>query len=440
MKNNEYDQISLKNGRLLIYRRRDCGDHFHCRMRFRGRKGYTRKSLDTRDKGESVREGEKLFDELNYKISKGLSVVGKKFSNVCDDYLKQIETQIEIESKKTVKIEVQLKKQNSLEKKLKDQSLICERYLKSYFWKKDLNKISNTDITKYREWRNSYWITGEGSKKKYIEYERDGKKIRITPRRRVPSSSTVNNEETVLRKIFQHGFSKGYISQGEIPTIKSERVKSNQRPHFTIDDYRVMIKKSWWRCKNSPDERTRRQRLLLHNFVLIMTNTGLRPVEGMTLRWKDINYHISPTTKVKHIVLSVRGKNKKRDLIGQPNVKTYLKRLKERQKEYSKENGFKFTGKDEYVFSNEFGKPIKSFKSGFDSLIRDCGLEHDNHGGKRCIYSLRHTYGTFRLVYGNVDVFFLSENMGTSVEMIKKHYSHVKITQVSDHLTRMIKN
>ena len=64
---NEYDQITLKNGRLLIYRRRDCGDHFHCRMRFRGRKGYVRKSLDTRDKDESIREGEKLFDDLNVK-------------------------------------------------------------------------------------------------------------------------------------------------------------------------------------------------------------------------------------------------------------------------------------------------------------------------------------------------------------------------------------
>jgi integrase len=437
---NEYDQITLKNGRLLIYRRRDCGDHFHCRMRFRGRKGYVRKSLDTTDRDESIREGEKLFDDLNYKISKGLSVVGKKFNNVCDDYLKQIETQIEIESKKSKGKQVQLKKSNSLDKKLKDQSLICERYLKPYFGKKDLNKILNSDVTEYREWRNSYWITGKGSKLKYIEYERGGKTIRVEPRRKVPTSSTLNTEETVLRKIFQHGFSKGYISGNEIPTIKSERVKSNQRPHLTLEDYRTLTRKSWWRCKNSPDEKTRRQRLLLHNFILIMTNTGLRPVEGMTLRWRDISYHISPTSKKKHIVLSVRGKNKKRDLIGQPSVNTYIKRMKERQKEYSKEHGFKFTGKEEYVFSNEFGEPIKSFKGGFDSLLRDSDLEHDNHGGKRCIYSLRHTYGTFRLVYGNVDVFFLSENMGTSVEMIKKHYSHLKITQVSDHLTRVIKN
>jgi len=59
---------------------------------------------------------------------------------------------------------------------------------------------------------------------------------------------------------------------------------------------------------------------------------------------------------------------------------------------------------------------------------------------KRSIYSLRHLYGTFRLVYGNVDVFFLAENMGTSVDMIKRHYSHLKITQVADHLTRFIKN
>ncbi len=150
-----------------------------------------------------------------------------------------------------------------------------------------------------------------------------------------------------MRKIFQHGHSKNYISKGEVPTIKSERVKSNQRPHFTLEEYRNLIRASWSRCKNFPDERTRRQRLLLHNFILIMTNTGLRPVEGMTLRWRDISYHVSPTTKKKHIVLSVRGKNKKRDLIGQPSVSNYVKRMKKRRQEYSKENGFKFKGKKE---------------------------------------------------------------------------------------------
>ncbi len=44
-------------------------------------------------------------------------------------------------------------------------------------------------------------------------------------------------------------------------------------------------------------------------------------------------------------------------------------------------------------------------------------------------YSLRHTYATFALLYGRVSVYTLAVNMGTSVDMIEKHYGHVKPLQ-----------
>jgi len=89
------------------------------------------------------------------------------------------------------------------------------------------------------------------------------------------------------------------------------------------------------------------------------------------------------------------------------------------------------------VFSDEFNKPVNSFKAGFESLLKNTNLLHDNHGEKRSIYSLRHTYGTFRVIYGkNTDIFLLAENMGTSVEMIKKHYYHGNPAQVADKITK----
>jgi hypothetical protein len=45
-------------------------------------------------------------------------------------------------------------------------------------------------------------------------------------------------------------------------------------------------------------------------------------------------------------------------------------------------------------------------------------------GSRRSTYCFRHTYATFRLSEG-VDVYFLSKQMGTSVQMIEDHYGHV---------------
>jgi hypothetical protein len=53
--------------------------------------------------------------------------------------------------------------------------------------------------------------------------------------------------------------------------------------------------------------------------------------------------------------------------------------------------------------------------------LKAAGLEYDTHGNKRSIYSLWHTYETFRLQHGT-KVYWLKKNMGASVAMIKRHY------------------
>ena len=118
-----------------------------------------------------------------------------------------------------------------------------------------------------------------------------------------------------------------------------------------------------------------------------------------------------------------------------PRTLTYLNRLKERQIASAKKNGRTLCESD-FVFSNEKGIPIKSFRKSFLGLLDAAGLTIDNQGKKRCIYSLRHTYATFREVYGNVEVHELAQNMGTSVQMIEKHYGHMKPEQVAERLTR----
>jgi integrase len=59
-------------------------------------------------------------------------------------------------------------------------------------------------------------------------------------------------------------------------------------------------------------------------------------------------------------------------------------------------------------------------------MLKKAGLLKDSIGRERTIYSLRHTYATFRLENGT-NVYWLKQNMGTSVQMIERHYGQTKV-------------
>ena len=70
----------------------------------------------------------------------------------------------------------------------------------------------------------------------------------------------------------------------------------------------------------------------------------------------------------------------------------------------------------------------------FKKLLEDAGLLYDEFGKARTLYSCRHTYATFRLLYKKVPVHTLAVNMGTSLAMIEKHYSHLTARLAVDQL------
>jgi len=190
-----------------------------------------------------------------------------------------------------------------------------------------------------------------------------------------------------------------------------------------------LIQKSVRRWKAAKSDRVKADRMLLHDWLLIMANSGMRPTEAKNLRWKDVEY-ITDAEGSLIVSLWVRGKGKRRQLIAQPRTRLYLNRLRERTS---------FSNDEDPVFCNDEGIPIESFKKGFDALLKDAGLLHDRYSEKRAPYSLRHTYATFALIYGRVSVYTLAVNMGTSVAMIEKHYGHVKPLQAHRELTARYK-
>ena len=75
-------------------------------------------------------------------------------------------------------------------------------------------------------------------------------------------------------------------------------------------------------------------------------------------------------------------------------MKTYLERIWQLRVD---ELDGKKPEKDSHVFRHPDGSPIQSFKEGFSTLISEAGVQYDQEGDRRTIYSLRHTHATYRL-------------------------------------------
>jgi len=92
----------------------------------------------------------------------------------------------------------------------------------------------------------------------------------------------------------------------------------------------------------------------------------------------------------------------------------------------------KATGPDDPVFTTIEGKSANSlYKALIRDLLTESKLRDGPSGIPRSTYSFRHTYATFRLSEG-VDVYFLAQQMGTSVKMIEEHYGHVNAVKHAD--------
>jgi integrase len=169
--------------------------------------------------------------------------------------------------------------------------------------------------------------------------------------------------------------------------------------------------------------------------VLFLANTGLRHgTETKNLKWK----HISETTinGEKYILIKLeKGKTGKRTIVCRHSVRKYLVRIKDRFPHLKERQLGQMLDIDEPVFRCRDGSIPKDYHGAFRIMLEKAKLLNDVNGSRRSLYSLRHTYATFRLQEG-VNHYILARNMGTSVKMLEQHYGHTSNRAMADELTK----
>ena len=166
---------------------------------------------------------------------------------------------------------------------------------------------------------------------------------------------------------------------------------------------------------------------MLRDYVLILANTGMRfGTESQNIKWKHITW-FEDKENVRYLMIAVDGKTGRRELIAKHNVVNYLKRIQSRFAELNSLSFDELLAQklDVHVFRLRNGKQSKGLHRSFEQFLKDLGILKDKFGDNRTLYSLRHTYATFSLIDGRVGIHDLARQMGTSVEMIEKHYSHL---------------
>ena len=158
--------------------------------------------------------------------------------------------------------------------------------------------------------------------------------------------------------------------------------------------------------------------------------------EAQNLRWRHV--HVFTEKGLDYVELHLRGKTVPHDAIGRAGTIKYLERLHARTLAIQSTPFEQMLKQklDVPVFCLPDGTVTDNLRQTFKVFLEETSLlKCPKTGQDRTLYSLRHTYATFALVKDGIDIHTLARQMGTSVGMIERHYSHLKPRMKKDVLT-----
>jgi integrase len=381
------DKEELKPG-LIIFRRQDVQHrNWYCRVKLPKVDRYKTVSLKTEDI-QAARD--KAFDhdaDIRFRLKHDVPVFNRSFEHVGKEYVALQET-------RAARGEISEDRPRKL-------LTVIDGPLQRYVGTTQVHLIGQDSWEGYPAWRRE---NGTG---RY----RDG---RI-------SDSTIRFEMSIFQAAMNYAVGKRYIPASQRFENKP-KLKTMRRDEFTLEEYRKLhtVGRAWVAKASKPSSVW--YRTVAYNFILIMCNTGMRPSEAKNLRWRDVKPAKDREGR-EIVVLFVQGKGKSRYLVAPKSVSDYLERIRSIAK--AKEP-------DDRVFTTITGQPaLTLYKVMIEDVLVAASLRDGGNGVPRSTYCFRHTYATFRLSEG-VDVYFLAEQMGTSVKMIEDHYGHVNTIKHAD--------
>lgn len=290
---------------------------------------------------------------------------------------------------------------------------VIQNYLIPFFGKFNVANINHQQVSAYEQWR----------------LERIG---------RVMRASTVSTHNSALNRVFDEAVERGYMSKSQIPILKNVGKASKRRADFSRHEYGLMLRALPAWTKKAYRPKSLQMRELLRDYIRFLASTGIRHgTEASNMKWMHLE--VFEEQNRKYLAIWVNGKTGLREVIAKANTISYLKRIQQRCADIKHLEFEELLGQklNLPVFRLNDGTVTKHLNQTFKKFLRDIDLLVDTKTEQqRTLYCLRHTYATFQLVNNNVDIHTLAKQMGTSIEMLEKHYSHLTPRLRKDVLTR----
>ena len=372
---------------LIRLVRRDDSKKWQVHYKLENLKTWFRRSSDTADVKEASRIAERMWMKATFDHEEGRPVTSKKFKPVAEIVLRRLEAEISAGTAKP---------------SARDYVSAIKLYLIPFYGLYNVDGIKPAVISEFHVWRRN----------------KVGREL---------SGSAQNNHNAALNLIFDEAVERGYMTAYERPQTKNTGAESDRRAEFSHEELEAMMS---YAAKFISDGRTARTKIireLLAIYVPFMAATGMRPgTEAEHLEWRHIDVEVRDGQPILHFRLQ-RGKRGARNFVAHNSCWLLLERLRQLSPDLSSMTLEEVLKKKipKLLFRLSDGSVPDNWNKPFRQWLEDAELLNCPVTGKeRSLYSLRHYYATQRLLEG-IPIHDLAEQMGTSVLMITKHYSHL---------------
>lgn len=398
----EQDSVDVRgDGSVILYKRPGMKNpKWQTRIRVPNATGYKTVSTKTADLSDAQRFALNLYEETYMHVKAGGTLKTPTFKQVYDAWKLHAST-------------VGHTRANGSWQATFDR---VETYALQFFGLKRIDTIKESDFTEYWEWRRLYY------------------------RKKVPTLDTLNRERTAIMPVFKFALAKGYILK--IPDMGLRRVKSERRPTFTETECSHLRSavRAW--VKEGKGLATWRDRFMAQHCFIVLMTSGMRVGELRGVRWCDLAFDHKKQedgSTATYASAYVRGKTGGRQVVFYPGTEICFRQIREQRcKELQSEHPDAVNpqpASEEVIFCHPNGQPIQNFKNSFSALLKFAGIPVMRDGKRRSIYSFRHYYAT-RQLSKEVNPFLLAKQMGTSVEMLEKHYGQVMTRELAAQITK----
>ncbi len=306
-------------------------------------------------------------------------------------------------------------------------------YFLPFFGNKTITSINQRTVHDYWQHRMDFW--------KQPDAEAIKKKFRAVNPALNPKGTTLVLEQRVLEMVFKKAVAMNYVSEiGRPSTLPPVKHEKKRRPALLMEQWTKMSDfMRTYMLERGPgvNDDNRRARTLLYYYCTTVVSTGMRVSDMRNMKWENMHHHIG-IDGAKAALFQVYGKNNYRDVIAKPELFEVLKQWREHPLNKFKED-------TDYIFSHRTGGPFDDLRDMFETMKKNAeltdefkGIGEDYLGDNITLYSLRHTYASFQIMFCETSYEDLAKNMGNSPKIIFEHYDHVRSSDIAKRLSKVI--